>query len=86
MDEYFQSLSPAQQQKFLEGPGLTPPNGKFDLDNPPNENSIGYAVVTVCLVVSALQFFLRLYARAFYLKKLSAPDCMSLMRKGFSKF
>jgi hypothetical protein len=75
MDKLFQSLSPAEQQKFLEGPGLTPPDGKFDFDNPPNRNDVGYTVVTICLVISALNVLLRLNARAFYLKKLSIPDC-----------
>lgn len=73
---WFNLLSPAEQQALLEGPSMKPPPGVIpNLVNPPNKNDLGYGVATASALLCGLLVVLRLYARAFYHKKMVIEDC-----------
>lgn len=69
------ALTPAQLEMLLNGPALAPPDGVIpNFDNPPNKNYIAQAVVPLCLVLTSIAVFLRVYARIFCVKKVEIPD------------
>lgn len=66
----------ARQALDLDGPSIPVPAGQTsELDNPPNGNHIAIPFISVAVVVSAILFLLRFYAK-FLTKKLNLPDCM----------
>ncbi|KAI1452064.1 hypothetical protein F4805DRAFT_54816 [Annulohypoxylon moriforme] len=76
------SLSPAELQAFLNGPALAPPAGVIpNFDHPENKNEIAQAVIPLCLVLTTIAVFLRVWARIFCIKKVEFPDI--LMTIGF---
>ncbi|KAI0386349.1 hypothetical protein F5Y04DRAFT_275956 [Hypomontagnella monticulosa] len=68
-------LPEAAQQAILNGPALTPPPGVTpNLDNPPNGNTLGVAVASLCLSVSTIVFTLAAYAKFCCVKKVHLED------------
>ncbi|KAI0184707.1 hypothetical protein EV127DRAFT_443511 [Xylaria flabelliformis] len=60
----FNSLPPAQQQAILNGPALMAPDGQMSqLENPPNDNVLGHAIIIIVVVLATIAFFCRIYAR-----------------------
>ena len=75
------SLPPVWQKAILEGPALQPPPGvQPDFFNPPNQNSLGYALIIMCAVVSTLMTGIRVYAKLTSLKRLGIEDCKFSLR------
>lgn len=75
---YINALPRAMQEKILNGPALKPPPGVLpQFDDPPNLNSVGYGVVVTCAILAGTLVIARLYARAFYHKKIEFEDCKS---------
>lgn len=60
---YIPSLTVLTRQELdLEGPTTPAPNGSISiLDNPPNSNNIAIAIITVCVVFSAIFYLARFY-------------------------
>ncbi|KAG4032253.1 hypothetical protein MFRU_007g01640 [Monilinia fructicola] len=58
------SLVFPRQAINLEGPTIPAPTGSVSiLDNPPNGNHIAIPIITVCVVVSAIFYLVRFYAK-----------------------
>lgn len=51
--------------------GITP-----NFDNPPNNSTLGWAALTLMMVISALCVMLRAYCKTFLAKRLQIEDCM----------
>ncbi|KAI1211225.1 uncharacterized protein F4807DRAFT_29131 [Annulohypoxylon truncatum] len=77
------SLSPAELQQFLDGPALTPPDGVIpNFDNRDNKDYISQAVLPLCLVLTTIAVFLRVWARIFCIKKIELPDVLMTIAYG----
>ncbi|KAI1410706.1 hypothetical protein F5Y13DRAFT_70998 [Hypoxylon sp. FL1857] len=64
-------------------PALQPPDGVIpNFDNPPNKNYIAQAVVPLCLVLTTIAVFLRVYSRIFFIKKIGVPDILMTIAFG----
>ncbi|KAI1172208.1 hypothetical protein F4777DRAFT_522440 [Nemania sp. FL0916] len=73
------TLPDALQQAILNGPALkAPPGIESNLDNPPNANSLGIAVTTICLFTSTVAFALAASARLWHMKKIHLEDFFAL--------
>lgn len=80
------SLPPIWQTTILEGPALRPPPGvQPNFVNPPNQNSLGYALLIICFTVSTMMTGVRLYAKFASSKKLGIEDCKSSEESAGSK-
>jgi len=76
MEAFYHSLTPAQKEEFLNGPGLRPPQGVVpDFDNPPNRNALGYSVLLLSICVSTIVVLVRTWVRIFCLRKFRLEDC-----------
>ncbi|KAK6066345.1 integral membrane protein [Seiridium cupressi] len=61
----------------LNGPALAPPTGMVSqLDNPPNENHIAVPVISVCVAITAVFYFIRFYAK-YLTKQINLSDYLS---------
>lgn len=59
----------------LEGPTIPAPTGSVSiLDNPPNGNHIAIPIITVCVVVSAIFYLVRFYAK-YLVEEFHVSDC-----------
>ncbi len=59
----------------LNGPTIPAPDGYVSmLDNPPNSNYIAIPIITLCVVLAAISFVTRFYAK-FLGKRLNVADC-----------
>ncbi|KAI0832167.1 hypothetical protein F5Y06DRAFT_281197 [Hypoxylon sp. FL0890] len=68
-----------RQALDLDGPSIPPPDGQIpQLDNPPNGNHIAVPFITVSVIVSALLFLMRFYAK-FLTKKLNVSDYLTFL-------
>ncbi|KAF2968179.1 hypothetical protein GQX73_g5381 [Xylaria multiplex] len=66
---------PAEQEKILNRPALTPPPGVVpNFDNPPNQNDAGIATNAICLFITLVVVVLRAYAKIVCVKKLHIED------------
>ncbi|KAI1334901.1 hypothetical protein F5Y15DRAFT_262187 [Xylariaceae sp. FL0016] len=60
----FDSLSRAQQQAILDSPALEAPEGQeSQLQNPPNNNGLAYAIIAISIALSTLGIVSRVYTR-----------------------
>ncbi|RYO82364.1 hypothetical protein DL764_009622 [Monosporascus ibericus] len=72
--EDFASLTPAQQEAFLTCPALAhPPGPRPNLDDPPNGNGQGLAIIVVCDILSTSWAVIRAYSSVLYSKNV-IPD------------
>lgn len=68
-------LPPDQQEEILNRAALDPPEGVDSIfENPPNENDLLLAVVSIGLVIASAAFLLRAYARAGVMRQVSVED------------
>ncbi|KAH8732138.1 hypothetical protein GQ44DRAFT_735788 [Phaeosphaeriaceae sp. PMI808] len=75
MEALYHSFTPAQQQKFLDGPALKPPLGVVpNFDNPPNGNALCYSVLLLSICVSTIVVLMRAWARISCAKKYRVED------------
>lgn len=51
-----------------------PPGEVRDYDNPPNENGLAMAIITITLVIGTLCVILRGYARLYLLRKVQVEE------------
>lgn len=71
------NFTPEQLQTLLNGPALGPPTGVLpNFTNPPNENTLGYALLIACASLCAIMVGIRVYAKAVCLKKMDIEDCL----------
>lgn len=60
---------------LLALPAMEPPDGMTpDFDDPPNENTLAWVVMTFCMVVATTFFGLRLYAGTWKTKKVRPEE------------
>lgn len=59
----------------LDGPTIPAPDGyESNLDNPPNGNHIAIPVISICVIISAIFYVIRFYAK-YLAKKVNVADC-----------
>ncbi|KAH6645399.1 hypothetical protein BKA67DRAFT_111382 [Truncatella angustata] len=77
------SLTPAQQDAFLNGPALAPPAGvKSNFVDPPNHNATVIGVTTMCVALAAVMVLLRAYSKLCVSKKVNIEDVLGLIAFG----
>ncbi|KAI1384386.1 uncharacterized protein F4822DRAFT_432933 [Hypoxylon trugodes] len=70
-------MDAATLEAFLDTPAMPAPEGVTPVfDNPPNQNSLGITVLTVCLVISTVCVCLRAYARVYLLRKVQVEEIL----------
>ena len=68
--------SPEIIQKLLDGPALQPPPEVIpNLTDPPNLDSSWIATLVVCIFISTLTVFTRMYTKIFITRKVAWADC-----------
>ncbi|KIA75374.1 hypothetical protein HK57_00157 [Aspergillus ustus] len=68
----------------LDGPALAPPEGVVpQLDNPPNNNKLAIAVLSVCSVFATICCLMRGYARLVLLRKFQIEEVLVVVAYGF---
>ncbi|KAI0835900.1 hypothetical protein F5Y06DRAFT_274708 [Hypoxylon sp. FL0890] len=78
------SLDPAVLQAIRNQPALASPNGTIpNFNDPPNNNKLGIAVITVCIILTTLFFLIRCYTRVFYVKKSRLEDYVGFVAFSF---
>ncbi|RYP44593.1 hypothetical protein DL768_008966 [Monosporascus sp. mg162] len=61
------SLTPAQQEAFLNCPALAPPSGiRPDFDDPPGRKGQGLAIIVICGILSTSWTAIRAYSGGAY--------------------
>ncbi|KAI5859538.1 hypothetical protein GGS23DRAFT_312162 [Durotheca rogersii] len=76
-------LPKEQQEALLNGPALAPPDGVTpQFDNPPNNNGLGYAVLTLCTAIATICLLIRGYAKIVLYGKVNIEDCMIFVTYG----
>lgn len=76
--ENFPSYPAAVQEKILDGPAMTPPDGVTpNFDHPSNLNTTALAVAVVCISLAVVAALLRFYSRLIVGKQLHLEDCGS---------
>ncbi|KAI6089741.1 hypothetical protein F4821DRAFT_230826 [Hypoxylon rubiginosum] len=76
---YFQSLSPEEQDIYVNGPLLPPPPGVVsNLVDPPNQNTLAQASCVVCLTLATIVLLLRAYSRIFVVRVIFIEDGLAL--------
>lgn len=65
----------ATLQALFDTPAMTAPDGvTANFDDPPNQNGLAIAVLTLCLVISSICVMLRFYARVWLLRRVQAEE------------
>lgn len=72
--DVFLTLTPEQQEYFLEMPFPAPEGVTSNVENPPNKNGLAHAILGLTLAISTLAILVRAYARAWILKKIGVQD------------
>lgn len=74
--------SPTEILQFeLNGPALAPPPGVTpNFANPENILVVLVVVCTLCIFISTLVFWIRVYARLYIFRETEWEDCISLFR------
>ncbi|KAI0188221.1 hypothetical protein EV127DRAFT_368553 [Xylaria flabelliformis] len=84
MDINWYSLQPDQQQAILDGPGLAPPPGITpNFENPPNQNLMVLAVLSVALSVATTSVLIRIWAKVVCVGRTRLEDYIGLVAFGF---
>lgn len=75
----FTKMSPEMLEAVLDGPAMPPPEGEVsNFTDPPNQNGMAVAVMTVCIAVVVLCLATRAYARLVLLKRVQAQEYLIL--------
>ncbi|KAF2647652.1 hypothetical protein K491DRAFT_614247 [Lophiostoma macrostomum CBS 122681] len=62
---------------ILDGPALLPPEGVIpNFLNPTRNNTLGYIVLSLCLVLGTVAMFIRLYTQLIRLRNPQMEDCI----------
>lgn len=73
--------SPETIQELLNGPALAPPpHVTPNLVNPPNLNNYWIATLVICIFISTLTVFTRMYTKIFIAHKVAWADCEQFLR------
>ena len=75
--ENFTTYSSELREAILSRPALAAPDGRSNLDNPPNNNRGAIVFITICTIITVSLGILRLYTRLFIIKGFKAADCKS---------
>ncbi|KAI0437440.1 hypothetical protein F4803DRAFT_555988 [Xylaria telfairii] len=79
----FNHLTPAQQEALLDSPALKAPEGIMpNLTNPPNYNTLSYAVTIVAFTIATVFFLIRAYSRLIMSKIVHIEDALALLAFG----
>ncbi|KPM43161.1 hypothetical protein AK830_g3392 [Neonectria ditissima] len=63
--------------ELLDTPAMEPPKGvTADFDNPPNQNGLAIAIITLTMVIATICLVLRLYARVYLLRKVQIEEVL----------
>ncbi|KAI1369439.1 hypothetical protein F5Y08DRAFT_293301 [Xylaria arbuscula] len=75
----FSSLTPAEQQAFLEGPALAPPDNVIpNFTDPQNQETLTYAVLGLCFFLATVFILLRAYGRWYLVRTLTVGDYLTI--------
>ncbi|KAI2617909.1 hypothetical protein GGR54DRAFT_607399 [Hypoxylon sp. NC1633] len=78
--QVYNSLTPDEQQQYLNGPGLDPPPGiESNFDNHPNGNSVLYSTSVACIVVGSVFILLTIYTRIYHTKHVHLEDYFAII-------
>ncbi|KAK3983773.1 hypothetical protein QBC44DRAFT_338112 [Cladorrhinum sp. PSN332] len=80
--DFFLSLTPEQQEIFLDMSFPAPEGVVPNLENPPNNNGLAHAILGLTLAISILVILLRAYTRLWILKKIRVQDGFALIAFG----
>ncbi|KAK4222648.1 hypothetical protein QBC38DRAFT_374645 [Podospora fimiseda] len=80
--DFFLSLTPEQQESFLNMPFPAPEGVIPQVDNPPNNNDLAHAILALALFFSTCAMLLRAHARIFALKKIRIQDGLAIISFG----
>jgi hypothetical protein len=71
----FESWTYEEQEEYLYQPAMEAPEGLVsNLDDPPQETSLGFSVTVACSVIAGLALLLRIYSYAFFRRRLALQD------------
>lgn len=71
----FESWAYEEQEEYLYQPAMEAPEGLVsNLDDPPQETSLGFSVTVACTVIAGLALLLRIYSYAFFRRRLALQD------------
>ncbi|KAI1162623.1 hypothetical protein F5B18DRAFT_368850 [Nemania serpens] len=80
----YNTLSPAQLEALLNGPGLTPPPGVIpNPDNPPNKDTVARLVLGVLFALGSTFVLVRVYGVVVVLKRRSPCDYLMVPAYAF---
>lgn len=72
------SLTDAEIEAILDMEAMALPDGETrNFENPPNENGLAMAIITITLVVGTVCVLLRGYARLYLLRKVQIEESKS---------
>lgn len=75
----FSLLSPEELDAVLEMPAMAPPgNETSNFIDPPNQNAMATAIMSVCVAVVVVCLAVRAYARILVLKRVQAQEYLIL--------
>lgn len=75
----FSQLTPEMLDAMLDMPVMAPPDNEVsNFINPPNQNGMAVAVITVCMTVVVLCLAIRAYARLVLLKRVQVQEYLIL--------
>lgn len=64
-------------------PGMAPPEGEeSNFDNPPNENAMAIAILSILIFISTTVVALRLWTRFVVIRERFVADCKPDPRRG----
>jgi hypothetical protein len=74
--DHFNSLSPEEQQAYLDSATLAPPPGvTSNFDNPSNHNPLALAVTIACIIPTITVVVIRTYTKVCVERKVRLEDC-----------
>ncbi|KAK5634528.1 hypothetical protein RRF57_010242 [Xylaria bambusicola] len=75
---------PLPEEVILKQPALPPPAGAIpNFTNPPNENGLAIAVITVTVTICTVSGLIRAYSRIYCVKKVRIEDYLGLLSYAF---
>ncbi|KAI1386461.1 uncharacterized protein F4822DRAFT_444849 [Hypoxylon trugodes] len=76
-------LPQEEQQRILDSPALLPPTGVDpSFENPPNNNGLAIAIITVTLALVVPAVMIRVWSRTILLRKVKVEDFLTLTAFG----
>lgn len=70
------TMSPEEQEKYMNGPAFPPPSGVVpNFEDPPNNNAAAIATIACSLALCCSFSLLYAYMKLFVTKKVHIADC-----------